>query len=105
MSDALKHECGVAMLRLLKPLEFYKEKYVSALPPLQAHLADYYNLNLTRKSPSGSSGPPGQFSLSFLIKNNYFLFKIKFNHPLKISSFNDPFDFSLKIFGIGHSGV
>ena len=27
MSDALKHECGVAMLRLLKPLEFYKEKY------------------------------------------------------------------------------
>ena len=27
MSDALKHECGVAMLRLLKPLKFYKEKY------------------------------------------------------------------------------
>ena len=27
MSDALKHECGVAMLRLLKPLEFYKKKY------------------------------------------------------------------------------
>ena len=27
MSDALKHECGVAMLRLLKPLEFYKQKY------------------------------------------------------------------------------
>ena len=27
MSDALKHECGVAMLRLLKPLEFYKGKY------------------------------------------------------------------------------
>ena len=27
MSDALKHECVVAMLRLLKPIEFYKEKY------------------------------------------------------------------------------
>ena len=27
MSDSLKHECGVAMLRLRKPLEFYKEKY------------------------------------------------------------------------------
>ena len=27
MSDVLKHECGVAMLRLLKPLDFYKEKY------------------------------------------------------------------------------
>ncbi len=30
MSDALKHECGIAMLRLKKPLQFYKEKYGSA---------------------------------------------------------------------------
>ncbi|WP_452597436.1 amidophosphoribosyltransferase [Pontimicrobium sp. MEBiC01747] len=30
MSDILKHECGIAMVRLLKPLEFYKEKYGSA---------------------------------------------------------------------------
>ncbi len=30
MSDALKHECGIAMIRLLKPLEFYKKKYGSA---------------------------------------------------------------------------
>jgi amidophosphoribosyltransferase len=27
MSDQLKHECGIAVLRLLKPLSFYKEKY------------------------------------------------------------------------------
>ena len=27
MSDAIKHECGIALVRLLKPLEFYKEKY------------------------------------------------------------------------------
>jgi amidophosphoribosyltransferase len=27
MSDALKHECGVAMIRLLKPLEYYQMKY------------------------------------------------------------------------------
>lgn len=27
MSDAIKHECGIALLRLLKPLEYYKEKY------------------------------------------------------------------------------
>ena len=27
MSDEIKHECGVAMLRLLKPLEFYQNKY------------------------------------------------------------------------------
>ncbi len=30
MSDAIKHECGIAMVRLLKPLSFYKEKYGSA---------------------------------------------------------------------------
>ncbi|TXE12873.1 amidophosphoribosyltransferase [Seonamhaeicola algicola] len=30
MSDVLKHECGIAMIRLLKPLEYYKEKYGSA---------------------------------------------------------------------------
>jgi len=30
MSDAIKHECGIAVLRLLKPLEFYKKKYGSA---------------------------------------------------------------------------
>ena len=27
MSDSIKHECGIAMLRLLKPIEFYIEKY------------------------------------------------------------------------------
>ena len=30
MSDALKHECGIAMVRLLKPLQYYKDKYGSA---------------------------------------------------------------------------
>ncbi len=30
MSDAIKHECGIALIRLLKPLEFYKEKYGTA---------------------------------------------------------------------------
>lgn len=27
MSDAIKHECGIGHIRLLKPLEFYKKKY------------------------------------------------------------------------------
>ncbi len=27
MSDAIKHECGIAMIRLLKPLDYYKKKY------------------------------------------------------------------------------
>ena len=30
MSDSIKHECGVAMLRLLKPLEYYLKKYGTA---------------------------------------------------------------------------
>ncbi len=30
MSDSLKHECGIALIRLLKPLAFYKEKYGTA---------------------------------------------------------------------------
>ncbi|AWM13469.1 amidophosphoribosyltransferase [Flavobacterium sediminis] len=35
MSDAIKHECGIALLRLLKPLEYYKEKYGSAFYGIQ----------------------------------------------------------------------
>ncbi|HAY89617.1 MAG TPA: amidophosphoribosyltransferase [Bacteroidetes bacterium] len=31
MSDPIKHECGVAFIRLRKPLEFYKEKYGTEL--------------------------------------------------------------------------
>lgn len=27
MSDAIKHECGIALLRLLKPLQYYYDKY------------------------------------------------------------------------------
>ncbi len=27
MSDLIKHECGIALLRLLKPVEYYKAKY------------------------------------------------------------------------------
>ena len=31
MSDAIKHECGIAFLRLRKPLEYYAEKYGTPL--------------------------------------------------------------------------
>lgn len=31
MSDPIKHECGVALIRLRKPLEFYREKYGTEL--------------------------------------------------------------------------
>ena len=35
MSDNLKHECGIALLRLKKPLSFYKEKYGTAFYGIQ----------------------------------------------------------------------
>jgi amidophosphoribosyltransferase len=31
MSEQIKHECGLALIRLLKPLEYYHEKYGTAL--------------------------------------------------------------------------
>ncbi len=31
MSDIINHECGIALIRLRKPLEYYKERYGSAL--------------------------------------------------------------------------
>lgn len=31
MSDFIKHECGVALLRLLRPLDFYQKKYSTSL--------------------------------------------------------------------------
>lgn len=35
MSDAIQHECGIALLRLKKPLEFYKQKYGTAFYGVQ----------------------------------------------------------------------
>ncbi len=31
MSDPIKHECGIALIRLLKPLEYYIEKYGTSM--------------------------------------------------------------------------
>src|SRR3546814_885187 len=31
MSEQIKHECGIAMIRLLKPLDYYRQKYGTAL--------------------------------------------------------------------------
>ena len=31
MSDSIKHECGIALLRLKKPLSFYLKKYGTSL--------------------------------------------------------------------------
>ncbi|MEM6397181.1 MAG: amidophosphoribosyltransferase [Bacteroidota bacterium] len=36
MSDFIKHECGLAMIRLLKPLEYYQDKYDTPLHGLKS---------------------------------------------------------------------
>ena len=35
MSDQIKHECGLAFIRLLKPLEYYHDKYGTPFYGLQ----------------------------------------------------------------------
>ena len=47
MSDSIKHECGIAMIRLLKPVDFYLKKYGSA----------FYGLNKMHL-PTETGEPP-----------------------------------------------
>lgn len=62
MSDALKHECGIAMVRLKKPLQFYKDKYGTA----------FYGLNkmylLMEKQHNRGQDGAGLASVKFDVK-------------------------------------
>ncbi|MDT7832538.1 amidophosphoribosyltransferase [Flavobacteriaceae bacterium S356] len=62
MSDALKHECGIAMVRLKKPLQFYKDKYGTA----------FYGLNkmylLMEKQHNRGQDGAGLASVKFNVK-------------------------------------
>ena len=75
MSDAIKHECGIAMIRLRKPLRYYQEKYGSA----------FYGLNklyllMEKQQNRGQDGagvatikldvPPGQKYISRFRSNS-----------------------------------
>jgi len=51
MSDQIKHECGIVLLRLLKPLEFYREKYGTAL-----YGVNKLNLLLEKQHNRGQDG-------------------------------------------------
>ena len=69
MSDAIKHECGISLIRLLKPLEFYKKKYGTPFYGLQKMY-----LMLEKQHNRGQDGagfasikldmPPGQRFMS-----------------------------------------
>ncbi len=51
MSDSIKHECGLAMIRLLKPLDYYHKKYGTALYGLNK-----MNLLLQKQRNRGQDG-------------------------------------------------
>lgn len=51
MSDSIKHECGLALIRLLKPLEYYHEKYGTALYGLHK-----MNLMMQKQRNRGQDG-------------------------------------------------
>jgi amidophosphoribosyltransferase len=57
MSDALKHECGIALIRLLKPLEFYKEKYGTAF-------TEYKNVSFMEKQHNRGQDGAGFASIN-----------------------------------------
>ena len=62
MSDAIKHECGIALVRLLKPIQFYKEKYGTS----------FYGINkmylLMEKQHNRGQDGAGFASLKFDVK-------------------------------------
>lgn len=51
MSDQIKHECGLALIRLLKPLDYYHKKYGTALYGLNK-----MNLLLQKQRNRGQDG-------------------------------------------------
>lgn len=51
MSDFIKHECGIAMIRLLKPLDFYIDKYGTPLYGIQK-----LNLLMNKQRNRGQDG-------------------------------------------------
>ena len=75
MSDRLTHECGIALIRLLKPLEFYLAKYGTSVYGLQK-----LHLLLQKQHNRGQDGagiaevkldlPPGKRYISRVRSND-----------------------------------
>lgn len=65
MSDAIKHECGIALLRLRKPLDFYLDKYGTALYGMNKMVLMMEKQHNRGQDGAGLAGvkldmPPGQ---------------------------------------------
>jgi amidophosphoribosyltransferase len=83
MTDLVKHECGIAVIRLLKPLEFYHKKYGT----WRWGLNKLYLL-MEKQHNRGQDGS-GVVSIKFDLKpGKPYLFRHRSNSP---SSINDVF--------------
>ncbi len=84
MSEQIKHECGIAMIRLLKPLEYYLGKYGTAIYGLQK-----LHLLMQKQHNRGQDGagmtcvkfdlPPGKKYIDRVRSNNVTPIKDIFN--------------------------
>ncbi len=88
MSEQIKHECGIAMVRLLKPLEYYLGKYGTAIYGLQK-----LHLLMQKQHNRGQDGagmacvkfdlPPGKKYIDRVRSNNVTPIKDIFNSVYK----------------------
>ncbi|MBK9583049.1 MAG: amidophosphoribosyltransferase [Saprospiraceae bacterium] len=101
MSDSIKHECGLALIRLLKPLDYYHKKYGTAL-----YVLNKMNLLLQKQRNRGQDGaglvtikldtPPGTRFISRKRSNSPQYLKDLFDNifanfqDLSKEQFNDP---------------
>ena len=84
MSDQIKHECGIALIRLLKPLEYYQAKYGTWMYGLQK-----LYLLMEKQHNRGQDGA-GAASIKFDLKPGYrYIDRARSNSS---SSIRDVFD-------------
>lgn len=80
MSDQIKHECGVALIRLRKPLDYYKDKYGTAL----------YGLNklyllMEKQHNRGQDGAGVGVVKLGMNTRTHFMNRVRSNNPQAIS--------------------
>lgn len=88
MSEQIKHECGIALIRLLKPLEFYVAKYGTAFYGLQK-----LHLLMQKQHNRGQDGA-GIAGIKFdLEPGNRYISRIRSNSNTPIKDiFNQVYD-------------
>ena len=53
--ENIKHECGIAMIRLRKPLEYYKEKYGTQVRILHNRILEISSTEIKERIRDGRS--------------------------------------------------